>query len=148
MKHATEDLNWLQKNEVEPKFTHHTIPNLRAVHLVVHHTHSKLTHRRPSGNLSWSVATLAALMKKLQSYWLQQHKSKHILVSTWKYKTKKINLKQKMTSKAAPKKKSVSSLPTDTFSWEKRFFTNIPPLFQLFALFLADAVLGMWLTSS
>ena len=46
--------------------------------------------------------------------------------------------------KAAPKIFSVSSLLTDPFSWENRIFLpNIPPLFQLVALFLAVAVLGM-----
>ena len=44
-----------------------------------------------------------------------------------------------------PKKFSVSSLSTGPFSRESRhFLPNIPPLFQLNALFLAVAVLGMW----
>ena len=62
----------------EPKFTYHT--------------NSTLTRCSSRGNLSWSVARLAALTKKLYSRSCTRAATtqrKHILNSTWNKKTKK-----------------------------------------------------------
>ena len=73
----------IAENEVEPKFTHHT--------------HSKLTHCRSRGNLSWGVATLAALIKKLQSYWLQQRNGHIKLDFNLKERQKALDIKSDWT---------------------------------------------------